>query len=423
MPIRNHQSEIIRQKSQPFVLVGVLAILLLAGPAVGQFPTNNDPTSQIRFNTATGADAKRTQLTDYIWSGGLPTSTLPTVTTGITYPTANLSGLNQSLVASVDMLDANVMGMDSISYMLHPATANANSNRLVIVHHGHVSGGASLSLGVDSTANALLQAGYTVDLMQMPLCGWNTSYTVTPPGGTQVIIAGTGSNAHDNMFAQLAPLIGGGVFSLFLEPVVQNINYFEQTPNAKDVSMVGLSGGGWTTSMIAAIDPRVKLSIPIAGSAPLYIRNLIHTGGDTEQSYTPLYDERIASDGSGGGVATWLEDYALGAYGAGRRQIMVTNEYEPVGLFPGTWVTDTIDGASVKGLVTGTVANLGAGQWSQVYDTSQSDHEISPWTLNNVILPALETPEPSTLVLAVTGLLALGLYAWRRRKRLMICDS
>ena len=208
------------------------------------------------------------------------------------------------------------------------------------------------------------------------------------------------------------------MFRFFLEPVVQDINYFKSiTGGLGDVSMVGLSGGGWTTMLAAAVDTRIKLSIPVAGSAPLYIQNHIGTAADAEQLYTPMYDERIASDGSGGGVATYLEDYVLGAYGAGRRQIMITNEYEPVGLFPGTWVTDTINGASVKGIVTAALANLGPGQWGQVYDSSQSNHEISPWTIDNVIMPALEIPEPSTVVLATTGLLGFGLHTWRKWRR------
>ena len=58
------------------------------------------------------------------------------------------------------------------------------------------------------------------------------------------------------------------------------------------------------------------MSLPVGGSAPLYVRNSdASSRGDTEQVYAPLYAEDIADDGSGGGVATWLEIYALGAYG------------------------------------------------------------------------------------------------------------
>jgi hypothetical protein len=114
-------------------------------------------------------------------------------------------------------------------------------------------------------------------------------------------------------------------------------------------------------------------------------------------------------------MATWLEIYALGGYGAGRRQIMVTIPNEPVGLFPTTWVTDSIDGASVKGLVTGTFERLHSGQWQQAYDMSAPIHQISPWTIGNVIIPALQTPEPPANVSGAIGLFVLGCYAWKRR--------
>ena len=34
----------------------------------------------------------------------------------------------------------------------------------------------------------------------------------------------------------------------------------------RHIIMAGLSGGGWTTTISAAIDPRITLSMPIAGS-------------------------------------------------------------------------------------------------------------------------------------------------------------
>ena len=104
-----------------------------------------------------------------------------------------------------------------------------------------------------------------------------------------------GSSGHNDMFnSTYLPALGGasGVFRLFIEPTVQAINYFQSAnPAMKDVSMIGMSGGGWTTTMAAAIDTRIKLSIPVAGSAPLYVQNKIGSVGDWEQIYAPMFGE------------------------------------------------------------------------------------------------------------------------------------
>ena len=129
-------------------MVGVLGILLFAGASplladpnpAKPYPTNNDPTSQIRFNTAAGADTKRQQLVNYIWSGGLPTTALPTVTTNVGFSNGDLHAITQSYVSRVDRLNAQVNGMDSIAYLLSPANT-ANANRLAIVYMGHASSG------------------------------------------------------------------------------------------------------------------------------------------------------------------------------------------------------------------------------------------------------------------------------------------
>jgi hypothetical protein len=288
----------------------------------------------------------------------------------------------------------------------------------------------TMAAGIGDTVNRLLQDGYSVVAMNMPLCGWNSDRTVVVPGGGTVTIPNAGSSGHCDLFSMLSPSLGGGaVFRLFLEPVVQDINYLQSaTPGLKDVSMVGLSGGGWTAAMAPAIDARIKLSIPIAGSAPLYVQNRV-SAADAEQVFSELYDERINADGSGGGVATYLECYALGAYGEGRRQVMVTIPGEPVGLYPTTWLTDTTILAknygtdlagisSVNDLLTGVMGQLHQGRWEYAYDVSANVHQISPWTIDNVIMPALQAshvPEPSCVVMIASAILGLGLYARKRR--------
>eukprot|EP01043_Picozoa_sp_COSAG02_P103688 COSAG02_NODE_39697_length_414_cov_0.596825_2_plen_47_part_01 len=44
------------------------------------------------------------------------------------------------------------------------------------------------------------------------------------------------------------------------------VNYAKNVLRYKHIVMVGISGGGWTTTVSAAIDPRIELSMPIAGS-------------------------------------------------------------------------------------------------------------------------------------------------------------
>ncbi len=390
--------------------------------AVGQitdmFPTNNNPSNQIRFNSYSAADTKRNQLINSIWSNGLPTSTLPTATTNISFP-SDLNGVNQSLVASVDRLDANVSGMDfhSKSYVIHP-TNTANANKLLIVHQGHQDG---LAGGLDSTTNKALQEGYTVIAMQMPLMAWNTDTTAVVNGNTVNLTY----LDHNDMFAKLSPTLGTGTFKMFLEPVVQNINYFKnQVGSNSEVIMTGISGGGWTTHLAAAIDTRIKLSVPVAGSAPLYSRNgfgeTAYPYGDAEQWYDPLYNEQIASDGSGGGIATWLEIYALGGYGFDREQIMVTNLYDSI-CFSGTFAD------SFKNIVSDSVVGLGFGDWNYYRETDpNAGHTITANVRDNVLFAAMSglsfcdgelvaTPEPSTAMLSILG--ALGIVAYARRKR------
>ena len=430
----NHKSEIRNQKS-PFLrrcardgILGLLGIMLFAGSAWGwyprpstPYPTNNDRNNQIRFDTPAGADAKRQQLTDWIWSGGLPTATLPGVTNNISFP-GDLDGINESLVSRVDKLDANVSGMDfhAISYLIHPKNT-AHVNRLAIVHQGHSDYYHSMSYGIGNTANRLLQEGYSVIAMQMPRCGWNTDSTIVLPEGEGTVHIGCdGSRGHDEMFHKIggSTLPDGAVFRFFLEPVVQSINHFQNLPgNSEDVGMTGLSGGGWTTHMAAALDTRIKLSVPVAGSAPLYISNWYYPNPtelrDSEQVHFPLYSEDIAADGSGGGVATWMECYALGGYGDDRQQIMVLNELEASSLFPHTYPSDM----AYEGIVSDVVDDLGQGDWDQRVDAGQTTHQISSWTIENVIVPAMPVPEPSTCVLAARGLLGFGLYTWRKGKQ------
>lgn len=418
-------------RSHLVALIAGLA-LLVAAAGVSALPTNNDPANQIRFDTVSEANAKRDQLINYIWSGGLPTTALPSVTANLDNAVFSgaLNGINPAFASSVSRLDANVSNFDfhSISYLLRPSN-DAYQNRVVILHQGHSDAGTSLDAGVSQTANALLQQGFTVNVMQMPLFGWNTDRTANIPGqGT--IDYGLSYDGHASMILNTGPVNGGMGFRLYLEPIIQSVNYAQTFGGLIDISMIGISGGGWSTHLAAALDPRISLSVPVAGAAPLYVRNADpNSVGDVEQYYSPMFDENIASDGSGGGLATWLEIFALGGYGAGRRQIYVTNEFDSC-CFSGTFA-DSFDD-----IVSDRLDLLGAGDWDYFRDSTSNIHQIAPNTLTQVIMPSLgivrgidggglepnATPEPGTLALAA-GACASLLLMRRRRTSVMPVSS
>jgi dienelactone hydrolase len=351
------------------------------------FPTNNDPANQIRFKTAAEADSRRAKLVEFIWSDGLP-KTLPTLARSVELPPEAIA-IDPTNVARVDRLDADVSGWNfhAFTYVLHPSN-KASSDRVVIVHQGHA---GTTESGVGAVANHLLQNGFTVALMQMPLYGWNTDKAAEIPGRGRITF-----RDHGRIIFKIAANDDGQGFRLFLEPIVQTINHLvANMKGLKEIGMVGLSGGGWTTSLAAAIDPRIKLSAPIAGSAPLYHRNVDPSSvGDPEQYFLPLYREDIAADGSGGGIATWTEIYALGGYGKDRHQIQVTNEFDSC-CFPGRFAD------KYKTIVADRVQSLGAGKWEYLLDSTHNAHLISRHAIANAVNPlfgiAKPVPTPSGL--------------------------
>ena len=138
--------------------------------------------------------------------------------------------------------------------------------------------------------------------------------------------------------------------------------------------------------LAAAIDPRIKLSISVAGSMPIYARRFYPGSmGDTEQFLPALYNDR----------AGYLDLYTLDAYGKGRRHIQINNQYDSCcfyGVSHTTWVDN------VKKAVTAT----GAGTYDFYLDSTHRQHQISDHAIEKLIDPALGI-HTSTGKPAVTG--------------------
>lgn len=103
--------------------------------------------------------------------------------------------------------------------------------------------------------------GHDVFIVSMPLKGVN---------------AGPGANAtadnKDHWWFLRIEQAREPALRYFVEPAVATVNY-ALALGYERVHMAGLSGGGWTTTVVSALDPRIRTSFPIAGSVPCAMRD------------------------------------------------------------------------------------------------------------------------------------------------------
>jgi len=178
------------------------------------------------------------------------------------------------------------------------------SDTLVIFHDGHtVTNGCHYD--VEETVDWLNRLGYDVMHIQMPFHGCNARDPLHPkPHSWFGQFAGP-----DGCRSDAFPFM-----RFFVEPVWLTVNYAKSLGYEKIV-MTGLSGGGFTTTVAAAIDPRIGLSIPVAGSIPC---DFAHTSWDFEQFCNQPWAQ----------IANYTSLYVLGALEAERSQIQVIHEWD-----------------------------------------------------------------------------------------------
>lgn len=246
------------------------------------------------------------------------------------------------------------LGLESRVFHLLPKSPNG---RVVLYHEGHVGEGHTSKAEI----RRFVDAGFSVLVFDMPLLGANNRPTVNIP---RLGVFKLESHEHLKL---LSPRSGHPI-KLFLEPVVVALNYLESGFDYPSVSMVGLSGGGWTTTLAAAIDPRIDRSFPVAGSYPIYLRsNSARDWGDYEQTAPEVYK-----------TVNYLELYLLGAQGPGRKQLQVINQFDAC-CFAGTkWDT-------YKDVVSARVRELGPGEFDLFLDASHWSHDISEVAMSRIL--------------------------------------
>ena len=102
-------------------------------------------------------------------------------------------------------------------------------------------------------------------------------------------------NSH--WFGAHLDLVGVNEAGLFMLAMRKGLDYLHTHPmvDGNRLGVTGLSGGGWQTIVLSALDERVKVSVPVAGFSSIRARveaRAFGDLGDVEQSATDLFAGR-----------------------------------------------------------------------------------------------------------------------------------
>ncbi|MBI4819142.1 MAG: hypothetical protein HY791_22915 [Deltaproteobacteria bacterium] len=240
----------------------------------------------------------RAALIAHVWKRrGFPVDVYARKVGAATSPIDGLSNLERIDDLAYEMALAPEEGEGSFVYHAHHFVPSQRVGRLVLVHQGH--DGTLVNYGLDTALRFFIARGFDVVALRMPLFGDN---------------AGPRSSHGAIMSLESETRCG---LQFFMEPVLAALNAVLQEGQYEDVSMIGISGGGWTTDLYSALDVRVGLSFSVAGSLPRDLR----TGGDAEERHELLdYRDLYVLGGSEGrrhfqvlnprdGCCFWGTDY------------------------------------------------------------------------------------------------------------------
>jgi len=205
-----------------------------------------------------------------------------------------------------------------------------------------------------------IEAGCEVTAVDMPFNGLSPMALLLPVRGGGVYL----TTAHEEFAYIDRPL------APFFEATLSVLDTLE-SEGVNNIAMAGLSGGGWATVVMAALDERIDMAYSISGSMPAYMRSwVLGSTGDWEQPF-------ISASGF-----EYLDLYVAGA-SSGRKFRNVHLINDPC-CFAGT------NASHYTNAVKAAVATSGGGDYTLFLDTTATSHTV-PDTVRDFIVQEIVT--------------------------------
>lgn len=224
-----------------------------------------------------------------------------------------------------DFLDPFLKGVDEYTvsmakgikchfYHLKP---KISASKAAIIHQGHAA--SFFTSNLMELVLKFVYEGYDVFTFYMPFANHEIPELCDIYGSPiKFDSAATGAN-HENfsvLDSTFKPNEGNSLM-FFVQPVINAVNFISDSLHIEDILMTGISGGGWETVVCSAIDERIKISFPIAGTTPLFLSSTNNGLGDYEQDKLAFTDS-----------CNYLDMYILASNGRDRKQFQIFNSQD-----------------------------------------------------------------------------------------------
>lgn len=234
--------------------------------------------------TLANISAKRADMIDYIFNGnGLPANETPTsINTNYTgsmhgVALSGITGEGTVVQTRWDVTDGDAENWANYIYFIPNATP---TNNWMIEHRGHGSEGTATHT---TAINRAIAEGYNVIFMGMPLSDPDTD-------GQNTTSNPAASAGHEALYEDGIDTVSYNALELFFSSQVQAINYLFANYTVESLYGLGLSGGAYTLSILAAIDTRITKTIADRGFMP------------RSAKYYPFYKSGFEPDFEQGGA-------------------------------------------------------------------------------------------------------------------------